>query len=117
MDTRELLQWQWNGYFRNHLSRSNLLIHILAVPLFLSGNVGLIVAAITRSPLMAMACLSMMIVSVILQGIGHRHEDVAPEPFTSRFNAVSRIFLEQWITFPRFVFSGAWFRALRGTRN
>jgi hypothetical protein len=28
-------------------------------------------------------------------------------------NAISRIFLEQWVTFPRFVLSGAWMRAWR----
>jgi uncharacterized protein len=32
----------------------------------------------------------------------------------SPIDAVTRIFLEQWITFPRFVLSGAWIRALRG---
>ena len=34
-------------------------------------------------------------------------------PFTSPANAVARIFCEQWITFPRFVLSGGWYRALR----
>jgi hypothetical protein len=28
-------------------------------------------------------------------------------------NAVARLFLEQWITFPRFLLSGGWSRALR----
>jgi hypothetical protein len=54
-----------------------------------------------------------MIVSVALQGRGHRQEPMPPEPFTSMGNAISRIFLEQWVTFPRFVLSGAWMRAWR----
>jgi hypothetical protein len=54
-----------------------------------------------------------MALSVALQGRGHRQEPVPPAPFTGPLNAVSRIFLEQWVTFPRFLFSGGWFRALR----
>ena len=29
----ELLHWQWNGYSRYHRARTNLLVHIVAVPL------------------------------------------------------------------------------------
>ena len=53
-----------------------------------------------------------MAVSMILQGRGHKGEAVPPAPFSSPANALSRIFLEQWITFPRFVLTGAWWRAL-----
>jgi hypothetical protein len=38
---------------------------------------------------------------------------VPPEPFTGPLNAVARIFLEQWITFPLFVLSGSWWKAVR----
>jgi hypothetical protein len=54
-----------------------------------------------------------MVVSLALQGRGHRQEQVPPEPFTSPANAISRLLLEQWVTFPRFVLSGGWLRALR----
>ena len=47
-----------------------------------------------------------------LQGRGHRGEAVPGAVFEPR-NALSRIFLEQWITFPRFVLTGGWWRALR----
>jgi hypothetical protein len=40
-------------------------------------------------------------------------EPVPPEPFTGAGNAVARLLLEQWITFPRFVVSGGWHRALK----
>jgi hypothetical protein len=56
-------------------------------------------------------------VSIALQGRGHRGEPVPPVPFSSSGNALARIFLEQWITFPRFVLSGGWSRALRGARE
>jgi hypothetical protein len=63
----------------------------------------------------ALGGLAAMIVSVILQGRGHKIEVNPPEPFTGPKNAVSRIFLEQWVTFPRFVLSGGWRRALNAT--
>lgn len=113
MSVLELLEWQWSGYSRYHRSRANLLIHIVVVPLFLVGNVGLIIAIVERSALFGLVSLVAMVVSVALQGRGHRQEEVPPEPFTSAANAVSRIFLEQWVTFPRFVLSGGWLRALR----
>jgi hypothetical protein len=113
MSISELLRWQWSGYPTYHGSRANLLIHIVVVPLFLVGNIALIVALIQRSLLLGVLSVLAVVVSVALQGRGHRQEKNPPEPFTSPANAVSRIFLEQWVTFPRFVVSGGWLRALR----
>ena len=113
MNASGLLRWQWEGYPRYHQSRANLLLHIVFVPLFLLGNVTLIVALAERSWLVAVVAATAMFVSLGLQGRGHRHEPVPPEPFTSLLNAVVRIFCEQWVTFPRFALSGAWLNALR----
>jgi len=105
MNLAEFLRWQWDGYPRVHRSRTNLLIHIVVVPLFVLGNIGLVAAVLSRSlPLGAVSVVTMF-VSVALQGRGHKQEQVPPEPFTGPANAVSRIFLEQWVTFPRFVLS------------
>ena len=113
MSFQELLAWQWSGYERYHASRANLFLHIVVVPLFLVGNVALIVGILKLSwPPAAVGLLS-MVASVALQGRGHRVEKVPPEPFTGATNAVSRILLEQWVNFPRFVASGGWLRALR----
>jgi hypothetical protein len=49
----ELLRWQWQGYERYHGSRTNLLIHIVVVPVFLLGNIGLVIALVQRSLLLA----------------------------------------------------------------
>jgi hypothetical protein len=77
------------GVRRFHQSRANLAAHIVVVPVFLAGNVGLLVGII-------------------------RFEWIeAPVPFSSAANALSRIVLEQWVTFPRFVLTGRWWRALR----
>jgi hypothetical protein len=113
MSVAELLRWQWDGCPRVHRSRSNLLIHIVVVPLFVLGTIGLIVGVLEGSPILGAVSLATMIISVALQGRGHKREPVPPEPFTGAANAVSRIFLEQWVTFPRFVMSGKWFRAFR----
>jgi hypothetical protein len=65
----------------------------------LLGNVVLVVALAQRSWLAVIAGAAAMLISVALQGRGHRAEAVPPELFTSSLNAVSRIFLEQWVTF------------------
>lgn len=116
MNPVELLRWQWQGYPRNHRSRFNLLLHIVLVPVFLAGNVVLVVALTGGAWAMAAGGLAAMVLSIGLQGRGHKAEDVPPEPFTGPANALSRIFLEQWVTFPRFVLSGGWSSALRGAR-
>jgi hypothetical protein len=108
-----VLAWQWNGYPRYHQSRANLLLHILAVPVFLLANVALLAELVRGAWAGATILLAVMAASMAVQGRGHRLEPVPPEPFTSPANAVARIFCEQWITFPRFVLSGGWARALR----
>jgi len=49
MDPAELLKWQWDGYPRYHQSRTNLLLHIVVVPLFLAGNLALVVGLVGGS--------------------------------------------------------------------
>ena len=109
-----LLAWQWEGYARYHQSRVNLLLHIVLVPLFLAGNVALIVGVIRLSWIEALTGAALMAFSMALQGRGHRGEAVPPVPFSGPANALSRIFLEQWITFPRFVLTGGWWRSFSG---
>jgi hypothetical protein len=88
------------------------MLHIVVVPLFLIANVALVAALVERAWLPAVVAVAAMLVSVALQGRGHRQEPTPPEPFTSPLNALSRIFLEQWVTFPRFVLSGGWSHAI-----
>lgn len=99
----ELLEWQWKGYARNHQERSNLLLHILLVPLFLAGNIAFFVGIVLLSWWLALAGIVSAVVSAALQGRGHRADANPPEPFTGVGNALARISLEQWVTFPRFV--------------
>jgi hypothetical protein len=113
MGIRQLLRWQWEGYPKYHQSRPNLLIHIVAVPLFLLGTVALVGAVAQLSLLLLAVALGCILVAVALQGRGHRLEPIPPEPFSGPLNFVSRLFFEQWVTFPRFVLSGGWLAALR----
>ena len=115
--TRSLLSHQWAGYAQTHHSRSNLVIHIVAVPIFLVANVLAVVALIRGDWTAAAAAMLTMAGSLFVQGRGHRREPKAPERFTGPLNAVTRIFAEQWVTFPRFVLTGGWLVALRLRRK
>ena len=117
MGISQLLRWQWDGYPKYHQSRPNLLVHIVAVPLFLIGTIVLLGAIAQQSLLLLAVAVACIVVAVALQGRGHRLEPVPPEPFTGPLNFVSRLFFEQWVTFPRFVLSGGWHAALRKARE
>jgi hypothetical protein len=107
-----LLQWQWSDYSAKHRDRANLRLHIVAVPLFQLATIVLVVGvAIGSGPLMALAVAG-MVTAIVIQGRGHRREREAPTPFAGPADFVSRFVAEQWITFPRFVFSGGWSRNL-----
>ncbi|MNN48296.1 hypothetical protein D3C81_1627680 [compost metagenome] len=89
------------------------MLHLIAVPLFILG------ALLVLSGLFALDLgqIAVGIISLIaglgLQRQGHRLEAEQPEPFANRKDAVQRLLTEQFITFPRFVLSGAWWRAWR----
>jgi hypothetical protein len=55
--------------------------------------------------------LVLMVLTVALQGAGHKSERVSAVPFRSPLDFLGRFFVESWINFPRFVFSGGWARA------
>jgi hypothetical protein len=113
MSLPELLRWQWEGYPRYHRSRANLLLHIVVVPLFLAGNLAIVLGLATLAWAPAVVGIAATAISLALQGRGHGGEPLPPEPFTGPVNAVARLVCEQWITFPRFVLSGGWLEALR----
>jgi hypothetical protein len=107
-----LLAWQWALYPDNHRARRNLLLHALTVPLFQVGGICVLIAPFV-SPWLFLAAL-LMPIAMAAQDAGHRGEAVAPVPFASAFDAIARIFVEQWITFPRYVLSGRFAARWRG---
>jgi hypothetical protein len=112
-----LLRWQWSLYAPGHATRKNLLLHALTVPIFMSGTVGLALGAATLDPLRAVGGAVALVVAIAAQGVGHKNEPVRPIPFRGPLDFVARFFMEQWITFPRFVLSGAFSRAWRAASS
>ena len=107
-----LVKWQWSLYPLAHKSRKNLTVHAITNPLFLSGTL-----LIATSPLSgwrsAVTGVVMLVVALAVQGWGHKQEAEPPIPFRGPADGVQRFFVEQWINFPRFVFSGGFARAWR----
>lgn len=103
--TPNLVAWQLEGYPRSHAARANLLVHLITVPLFVVG--------VLMVPFLPLVAVPLAIVAFLCQGIGHKREHNAPEPFRSPLDVLARIFVEQFVTFPRFVLSGGFARAWR----
>ncbi len=100
----------WSDYERVHADRRNLLIHLLAVPLF---DFALLVALISIARgewILAAVSVLAVIASTVLQGLGHAREAHQPKPFTSPLNFLQRWLAEQSFIFPLFVITGRWWR-------
>ncbi|KAF1030529.1 MAG: hypothetical protein GAK37_01286 [Pseudomonas sp.] len=105
--------WQWRTYPQHHQHPANLALHMIAVPLFIVGFL-LIASGVFSLSLISFAIGVVGIVAgLALQRQGHRLEARASEPFSDTQDAIQRLVLEQFVTFPRFVLSGAWLKAWR----
>ena len=93
----------WTSYQRVHSDRRNLIIHALAVPLFVVATLSLIVS------------LAAAFAAMALQGRGHAFELHPPEPFSGPGNFLRRWFREQFLVFPMFVLNGRWWRQFKAT--
>lgn len=109
----QLVKRQRLDYPRTHRARRTLLVHLAAVPAFVAANTALVAALLLGVWSAATLSLAVMAASLAWQGRCHRDEPERPEPFFGPAEAVVRILLEQWVTFPSFAFSGGWARALR----
>ncbi len=107
-----MLSRQLADYPRVHHRRRNLLLHAISNPLFLLGNLAIIVGPLIGA-WSAMWLGLAMPVAIAIQGAGHKAEPERPLPFSSPGELVQRLFVEQWITFPRFVIGGGFARAWR----
>lgn len=112
-----LFSWQWQGYAANHRNGSNLAMHLVAVPLFIVAALVLLDGLFSLSLGSILLGAIGLVASLAIQGRGHKLEEQAPEPFSDRKDAVSRLLAEQFVTFPRFFLSGAWWRAWRNRRR
>ncbi len=109
-DAMGLLAWQWSIYPEGHRSRLNLFLHIGTAPVFVVGTIA-VLAALLFGCRLALLGLTGMLLAFAAQGRGHRSEVVRPRPFRGPFDLLARFFVEQWVTFPRYVLSGGFMRA------
>ena len=116
MSFRQLVDWAWRETPPVHKDRKNLLIHIVAVPLFVAGHV-LLVLAMIHSWWLAVVALAILAISVVLQGIGHSLENQQVPAFTGPRDFLRRLYAEQFCNFWRFVISGQWFAHLVSMKN
>jgi uncharacterized membrane protein YGL010W len=110
---RDLVQWQWDGYKNYHGSKLNLLIHILAVPAFILATVNVVWALLNAQWYFASFGMGSMMIAFMAQAVGHASEKNPAIPFDGPLDAVTRIFVEQFFNFPRFVVSGEWWKAFK----
>jgi hypothetical protein len=108
MSFRQLVKWAWRETPPVHRNGANLLIHLVAVPMFVAGHVFLIVGAILSWWLVAIA-LASILGSLILQGMGHSLERQQVPPFTGLRDFLRRLYAEQFCNFWRFLGSGQWY--------
>lgn len=96
---------QWEGYPPSHTRLANLLLHAVGVPAFLLGNCVLILSLATLNARWAGLGLLAMLGGFAAQIFGHGLEPRRPPSFASPSDAIARIFVEQWVTFPRYLLS------------
>lgn len=102
-----------SDYQKFHRNPVNLVIHIIAVPVFVICTISAIWMLVAGDILVALLLLLGPVLSLAAQARGHKLEAVPPEPFNGPLDFIRRIFMEQFYRFWVFVFTGAWFKAVR----
>ncbi len=86
-----LLAWQWRGYAANHRNPTNLVLHLIAVPLFIVAAILLLGGLFGLDLLQVVLGVIGIGAGLAIQAKGHALEEQAPEPFSDRRDAVSRL--------------------------
>ena len=100
-----------NDYAHVHADRKNLIVHLVAVPMFWVGSLGLIRFLVRAEWVSALVAILVMAIAMAMQGLGHKGEKYPPLPFAGPVDAMKRILVEQYFRFPLFVWSGRWHKA------
>src|SRR2546428_10503922 len=102
-----LLEWQWSDYSAKHRDRINLLLHIVAVPLFQIATIVMVGAVVTGSGSAAgLGGLGIGGAGVV-QGGGDRRGGAGAAALSRPPALRSPLVAGAWITFSPFVFSRA----------
>ena len=107
-----LVQWQRDVYPEVHSKRSTLLVHVVTVPIFVAATFGLLVAIVTLQPIQALLAVGTMVAAFGVEGFMHKRE---PKSYAidGPADLLSRVFVEHFVTFWRFVLDGGWAKAYR----
>ena len=116
MPISELVAWAWRETPPVHRNTGNLVIHIVAVPLFVLGH-ALLLGGLLTSQWLAVAGILCIVVSVAVQGFGHSLERQQVHPFNGPRDFVRRLYAEQFYNFWRFLFTGQWYLSLKGRND
>ena len=103
----------WTSYLRVHSDRRNLIIHAIAVPLFVASIAFLIVSIVRVEEVSIGIALGLAFAAMVLQGRGHKLELHAPVPFSGPGKFLQRWFTEQFLIFPLFLVSGRWWQQFK----
>jgi len=116
MSFPELVSWAWRETPPVHRSTANLVIHIVAVPMFVLGHVLLVVGLFVNAWWLAGAAVS-IVVSLAAQRFGHSLEHNQVPVFTGAGDFIRRLYAEQFCNFWRFLFSGQWYASFKSSRS
>ena len=116
MSFGELVAWGWRETEPVHKNRTNLLIHLFAVPLFVVAH-ALVIAGLVAEPWLLAAAPVCLGVSMGLQRFGHSCERTPPIPFLNARDLVRRFYAEQFYNFGRYLFSGGWYAAFKTAKS
>ena len=102
----------WADYLRVHAERRNLLMHLIAVPLFVGSFASSLICFARGETSSAVIALVLAFAAMAIQGRGHALEPESPRPFASPLDFLRRWFTEQFYIFPVFLLSGRWWQQL-----
>ena len=91
-----------------HRNRVNLLLHLAAVPWFISGTLTIFWSIFKMDWSIAGYGLVQLSLSMAAQAYGHSLEAKQPDSSTGAWDLFKRILFEQFYRFPRFVLGGGW---------
>jgi hypothetical protein len=113
MAFRELVAWAWQETPPVHTNRANLLIHLVAVPLFVLGHLVAAIGIVSLAGWAVVVGLGSIVLSLVLQKGGHALEPTPVHAFSSTRDVIRRLYAEQFCNFWRFLFSGQWYASFR----
>jgi hypothetical protein len=120
MKAQQIIDAQWQGYAERHRKPGHLLLKVLAVALFwvasfeVLGAVLLMLMGVPLAFRMLFWAAVLIGVSLGIQAAGRSLEGVGVPAPGNAGDFVKSTLIEQFVTFPRFVVTGAWLRNLKG---